>query len=505
MIVKTIAHSSPRKLAQYLLSQRDNEKVIEGQSRGGVQKSLLGGMAEFELMAKGVASGQPIYHAMVNPDRSMSDHQWERVWSLYEEAFNLTEQPWREVIHVKDGREHRHRAYYRCELGGKGRLVDDMSFSKVRDELVSRCAEHEFGHDLTLGAHNKMVIKFARERGRAEVADWLHRAQAHEVERPIAEQSLEDHQKQQRSGIDGVELKRLMVRCFETTDSATAFRTALAEEGLVLARGDSARFVVLDQAGDVHRVRGPKGDKTLKARVLKERLAPIMDELPDVDGVREALRQREQETIRESDQPSPDRPSADLESQANVEHPDPATQDRDISPDPETGRSEQPEPEMVEDGPEAVSTDPVGYEGEPESLVRAGIRIAKEFWDEARRMTRELVAQARQRMSDRGQGPAAANRDPTSDTPGAQGPRGIFRPDRSEQALPENQRPRQRRGVFRPEDRDKGDDDKEKAPKPRGVFRAKDAEELTPEEREARQRERMNRLKGRDRDDDMER
>lgn len=80
-----------------------------------------------------------------------------------------------------------------------------------------------------------------------------------------------------------------MTQLWHESGNGKAFRTALAQHGYVLARGDRRDFCIIDPAGDDHslarRVQG------VKAADIRERMADIdPDTLPRVAGGRKERR-----------------------------------------------------------------------------------------------------------------------------------------------------------------------------------------------------------------------
>lgn len=108
-------------------------------------------------------------------------------------------------------------------------------------------------------------------------------------------------QRGNRSGIDPQEVKAEITELWHVTDSGAGFRTALAQHGYVLARGDRRDFLVIDPAGHEHSL--ARRISGAKAKDIRERLADIdRTELPSVgDGrvERKADKERVQQAMQQ--------------------------------------------------------------------------------------------------------------------------------------------------------------------------------------------------------------
>lgn len=289
MIAKSSARAGAASLAAHLASA-ENERVSLGASRDLVRgDDVAAALAEMEAISKGSRCEKHLYHVMLNPAQPLSAEQWGRAWQAYEQEFGLEDQPFIEVEHHKEGRTHRHRVYDR--ITDDGRAVE-LAFNRIRNEKVARILEHEFGHELTVGKHNRAVMGRLREEGRAEVADWMEQGHAAEVARPVAERDHQAHQIEKRTGHSLDQVKAELSLAWESSDNGASFQQALEEAGYLLARGDKRDFVVLDPAGAVHSpARRIEGAKAKDIRSKCEDLDP--DSLPSVEEARALQEQRE--------------------------------------------------------------------------------------------------------------------------------------------------------------------------------------------------------------------
>jgi hypothetical protein len=288
MILKSSERASASGLADHLTNARDNERVAVLSSRDLVSgDDVHRALAEMAAIAKGSRCTQHLHHAMMNPAQELTQQQWQQAWDAYEQEFGLQDQPFIEVEHHKEGRTHRHRVYDRITEQLK---AVDFGYSRIRNEKVARVLEHEFGHDLTIGKHNRAVIARLREDGLQQVADWMERGHAHEQARPVAEKGHADHQIEKRTGLAKAEAEQAIRQAWDQSDSGHSLKAALEQDGLILARGEKRDFVVVDMAGAAHSLGRRVGEK---AKTVKQRMADLDPaSLPDVAQAREVQQEQ---------------------------------------------------------------------------------------------------------------------------------------------------------------------------------------------------------------------
>ena len=300
MIIKSNARAGATDLANHLCNGHENERVIYSNSRGVLADDIHGSLDDLELLAMGTRTQKSLYSVSVNPDQDMTDEQWEQLWRFYEAEFNMSEQSFIEVTHVKKGRLHKHRVYSRVDF--ETGLSISVSYNWPRNEKIARVHEYKFGHDLTIGKHNGSVMSRLRQDGGYQpVIDWMNRGGAREVSRPIAAKDFAEHQLEQRLqkaeadySIERVltDLQDVWVR----TDNGQTFQQGLAEKGYLLARGNRRDFVVIDPHGQVH---NPARRLKIKVKDLRERWADLdPSHLPVVEQVQKEIKQRRLEQER---------------------------------------------------------------------------------------------------------------------------------------------------------------------------------------------------------------
>ncbi|WP_299829381.1 relaxase [uncultured Roseobacter sp.] len=244
MILKGNIRGSGKELARHLMNVRDNEHVELHDLRGFVSDDLHGAMQEGEAIARGTRSTKPFFSLSLNPpeNEDVPIEAFETAIGQIEFQLGLENQPRAIVFHEKEGRRHAHCVWSRID--GNQMKAIDMPYYKNRLNDVSRELYLEHGWRLPDGFRDK------RNRD------------------PLAF-TLEEWQQAKRTGANPKLTKSLIRECWNGSDNAQAFETALQDKGLWLARGDRAGFVAVDWRGEVYSLSRTSG---AKAKDLKARL-----------------------------------------------------------------------------------------------------------------------------------------------------------------------------------------------------------------------------------------
>lgn len=280
MIINGGSRGKWRRFAVHLGNEKDNERVRLIEVRGMKAATIKDGFAQLQAMADLAGAGEKefYYHANVNPmqDEELTPEQWQFATERLRENLGLAGQPGMVVEHVKGERTHRHVIDLRVNLDTGNLIPDGWNYAK--HEKTARELERDFGLEKVNGA----LVEREGPRPERRVKNW-------EVQRG------------KRSGIDPNEVKEEVTALWRQTNTGTAFRTALAQHGYVLAQGDKRDFLVIDGAGHEHSL--ARRISGVKAAEIRKRMADInRDELPhagegrterrsDKNRVQEAVRQ----------------------------------------------------------------------------------------------------------------------------------------------------------------------------------------------------------------------
>ena len=294
MIIKSSQRAGHRELAAHLTKCRDidgtPQTVTISSSRDLVNgedvHQALGDMAILAMASN--RCQKDLYHISLNPDQPMTEQDWLTVWQLYEDEFGLNQLPYIEVTHAKgDNRPpHRHRVYERVDI--KSCKAVQLSHTRIRNELVARKIEFALGHALTIGKHNRTVMKRLEQDGEQEMLAWMRQGHAHDCDRPVANQNHADVQMEKHTKLCTAQVKADLQACYARTDNGQSFQAAIAEKGYQLAQGERRDFVVVDIKGGIH---SPRRRLGVKAKELRQRWADLEQvSLPHVDTVVEKVK-----------------------------------------------------------------------------------------------------------------------------------------------------------------------------------------------------------------------
>lgn len=236
-------------LARHLM-KAENDEVTVIPARGLGSETLAGQIRELVAGSLGSRTDRVVYHVHCNADPGITDDAAARArwWQLFEIEFDLARQPYCGVEHLKADRPHEHRVYSLVRRTGK---VVDLAWDYARREKCSRIVEFEFGMSPVPSKHARSIAKRLREEGRSDVADWLVAAGATDADRPIAPLTPQERLRQERTGIDLDDLRRMALAAWRASDDDVSFIAALEARGLSLRAG-RVGAVIVDASGTAH-------------------------------------------------------------------------------------------------------------------------------------------------------------------------------------------------------------------------------------------------------------
>lgn len=271
MIIKGTSRAGAAQLGPYLLSGEVNERVEVIEVRGTIAQDVEGAVLEMDAYSEGTKCEKSLYHAQISPEppyRLTPDQRLQSIDAL-EKELGLEGHSRVAVIHEKLGREHIHVIWSRIDLEKMIAVSDSHNY--LKHETVARQLEREFGHPRVQGAH----------------------AERDGHERPNRSPSRSELRQEERTGIKGADVRDEVTALFRASDNADAFRSALEDQGYILARGDRRDFVIVDRAGGTHSL--SRRIEGMKAADLREFMKPLARaSLPDADTAREIQEDRMQ-------------------------------------------------------------------------------------------------------------------------------------------------------------------------------------------------------------------
>ena len=257
MILNGSQRGNSKNLALHLLKE-ENELVEVHEIRGFVSDDLFGAFQESYAISRATKCKQHLYSLSLNPpkDASPSIEEFEKAIHQAEKRLGLDNQPRIIVFHEKHGvdgklRRHAHAVWCRIDIE-KMRAVQ-LSFTNKKLREVSRelFVEHNWRMpDGLKDSKNRDPRNFT-------LAEW---------------------QQAKRAGKNAKELKAMFQDCWTLSDSKTALKNILFEQGFVLAQGKRGH-VAVDYQGEVYPISRWTGKK---AKEIRARLGEL-DGLPSVE------------------------------------------------------------------------------------------------------------------------------------------------------------------------------------------------------------------------------
>jgi hypothetical protein len=319
MIIKGGSRAAPSQLAWHLQRRDTNERVeiLELQSPA---PTLGEAFRDWQTLVEGTRGFKGLYHANIDPakDYVMTREQWQRAVDVLEKELGLEGQPRAVVMHEKHEREHIHVVWARTDIDRMVLRSDSQNY--LAHERASQALEQEFGHEPVPGKHAK------RDREK-------------QPEFPRAEANQAEWQQGERTGIDPATRKDQVTALQQACDNGQTFKTALEEQGYILANGRRG-FVIVDQWSNVHSLARQIHDmKTAELRAFMKDVD--LDSLPTPEDAKDLQRQRRQERPREE--------------QLGDEHP-PHEKAREEGPKPQKSEPESQDPRK--EAPQPTETQP---------------------------------------------------------------------------------------------------------------------------------------------------
>ncbi|WP_445491033.1 relaxase/mobilization nuclease domain-containing protein [Rhodopseudomonas sp. RCAM05734] len=206
-------------------------------------------MRYMELLRDASLATVACHHISISPRIHLTDDQRDEAVRRILAAMNALDHAYVLWQHSEKARtdeavaeEHFHLVV--SHIGPDGlALNDSMSFAKL--EAAARTLEVDFGEKLTPSRLTKSVIKELRRIGRDDVAEMM----VLPASSPASAMSSRTRAKAARQGVD-LPLAQAAVRlAWLASDTPSAFRAALAEEGLEIAVGARPNVLMITRNG----------------------------------------------------------------------------------------------------------------------------------------------------------------------------------------------------------------------------------------------------------------
>jgi hypothetical protein len=306
VIIKGGSRSGPDQLARHLqrLDTNENVQILETL---WPSPDLAETFRDWQTLSEGTRGTKGLYHVNIDPaeEYTMTGEQWQRCVEVLEKELGLEGQPRVIVMHEKHGREHIHVVWARTDIDTMTLRSDSLNY--LAHERASKALELEFGHEPVPGKHAK------RDREK-------------QPEFPRAEYDHAEWQQGERAGLRPSERKDQITALKQLSDSAQAFKAALEDQGYILAKGEKAPFVIVDQAGEVYNLaRQIHGMNTPQVRAFMKSID--REALPTAEQAAEIQQQKQEErkqaAAEKTEAPAPEQqpPAGDKKASAEPKTP----------------------------------------------------------------------------------------------------------------------------------------------------------------------------------------
>ena len=269
MVINGASRRNVRFWVKHLQNDAKNDRAELREVHGLAADNLADALHEMEDDARQTRCKNFMYQANFNPapGEHLNEHQWDRVFEIFEEHRGIPAGQPRVVIeHEKEGRVHRHVIWSRI-IGEEGRAWPDSLDAKIC-HAAAREIERELGLERTVSPLDK-----DREGPRPPRAP-----KSYEMFRGL------------RNEIDPRDVTAEVTAIFRESLNAADFMAGLKQHGYDLVQGNRG-YCILDRAGDVHSL--PRRIEGINTKELRMFMRDIdLEALPTVEQAKAKFHER---------------------------------------------------------------------------------------------------------------------------------------------------------------------------------------------------------------------
>ena len=265
-----------RKMAAHLFKD-ENEIINVRESLLGKNKKSIGDeLVAMQKYAELTRGKEAIFSVAVSPreHESLTDKQLDRAVEMIEKRFNLEGQQKIIIDHVKEGRAHSHVLWSKVDIE-KGKLIPTNNYKVILKDMA-REMEREFSHEMTPSRYSEKSL---------ELLDKDRMRDARRSPEKVEQRS-------------SMERKRLLSGLWQEAKSPGHFIDMAKDAGYTIARGDKAKFVVIDRDGDISSLARDL-PKTVKTKDIENRFQALEKPLPMASLVLEQVKGQKRSLQRE--------------------------------------------------------------------------------------------------------------------------------------------------------------------------------------------------------------
>ena len=219
--------------------------------RGFAATDIRDAFIDVQIQAAATKATKPFFHAYVRLPQGEAEQltrgDWQTVADRLEKQLGFEDQPRAIAFHHQaNGDTHMHIAWSRIDM--ETLTAIDPGLYKNKMKQLCRQFEAEFG-----------LTRVTNERAEGVKTKSANRS---------------EFEQSRRIGTDLKSIRNTIHECWQGADSGQAFAAALAEHGLILAKGDRRDYVIVDREG---------GDHALSKRITGATAAETRLRMADID------------------------------------------------------------------------------------------------------------------------------------------------------------------------------------------------------------------------------
>lgn len=210
-------------------------------------------MNDLDQLAQVNGQKYSLRHFIINPEEDLTPEQWDRAIEMHKDEFGWGDREHTIVAHRKERAngsivEHRHLLVEDADDHGK---ILHIAHQFQRNEKLSRKMEHEFGHKLIKGKHNRAVIAALEKEGCNDVSDAMKEKRLDQGKPALAQFSSRMNARAKRLDVSLPTIANDCKKASGARGAGLALAIAERDQGVIIRRGDRRDSVVLEKNGEV--------------------------------------------------------------------------------------------------------------------------------------------------------------------------------------------------------------------------------------------------------------
>ena len=245
MIIKGHGISSSSNISKFNAYLFENEKNEEINTLQGSPEDIKNMFEDASNLKNGC------YHFTMSSKETLTKEQALKICSEISKEYNQDPKNAVIVNHQKqrttsDSDNNHYHIILQSADQKTGKSID-YSFSKKRNEKISRLAELENGFNLVQGRHNTAVFHQLLKEGKTEQAEHMKHLTTGDL--PNSKYTSKGLEKGRKSGLDKPKETQAVKAIWQASDSLKAFKTGLSEAGYEIKPGTKPGIYIIEKNG----------------------------------------------------------------------------------------------------------------------------------------------------------------------------------------------------------------------------------------------------------------